>query len=186
MCKANLTFKENTEVYNIVCDSLSLAPRPNNGTIRLPFKTVGLHAPEQSKPESEDTHFSAATTPSSSPTPASSETTAGANNIISISPIEATPASDPNVVGVGEPRPSSPINVDKPNNQDQQEDGKGKVEVSEPTNGDSRPTVSDEGTTKSEDEKGGFAKWLKEQVEKMKGWIHGIVDGVKDGKKEGQ
>lgn len=34
---------QNTEVYNIVCDSLGLEPKPNNGTIRLPFKTIGLH-----------------------------------------------------------------------------------------------------------------------------------------------
>ncbi|EME49867.1 hypothetical protein DOTSEDRAFT_144256 [Dothistroma septosporum NZE10] len=34
---------QNIEVYNIVCDSLGIKPQPNNGTIRLPFKTVGLH-----------------------------------------------------------------------------------------------------------------------------------------------
>jgi hypothetical protein len=34
---------QNTEVYNIVCDSLGLEPKPNNGTIRLPFKTNGKH-----------------------------------------------------------------------------------------------------------------------------------------------
>jgi hypothetical protein len=35
---------ENTEIYNIVCDSLGLEPKPNNGTLRLPLKPVGLHA----------------------------------------------------------------------------------------------------------------------------------------------
>ncbi len=35
---------ENTEVYNIVCDSLHIAPKPNNGTLRLPLKPVGLHS----------------------------------------------------------------------------------------------------------------------------------------------
>lgn len=35
----------NTNVYNIICDSLGIEPRPNNGTIRLPFKTTGLHDP---------------------------------------------------------------------------------------------------------------------------------------------
>lgn len=34
---------QNTEVYNIVCDSLGLEPKPNNGTIRLPFQTKGIH-----------------------------------------------------------------------------------------------------------------------------------------------
>lgn len=35
---------ENTEVYNIICDSLSINPKPNNGTLRLPLKPVGLHS----------------------------------------------------------------------------------------------------------------------------------------------
>ena len=34
---------QNTEVYNIVCDSLGVKTHPNNGTLRLPLKTVGLH-----------------------------------------------------------------------------------------------------------------------------------------------
>ena len=34
---------QNIEVYNIVCDSLGLEPRPNNGTLRLPFTTNGKH-----------------------------------------------------------------------------------------------------------------------------------------------
>lgn len=34
---------ENIEVYNILCDSVGLAPRPNNGTLRLPLKPFGLH-----------------------------------------------------------------------------------------------------------------------------------------------
>ncbi|MCJ1414838.1 ectonucleotide pyrophosphatase phosphodiesterase [Xylographa parallela] len=37
---------QNTEVYNIVCDSLGIIPRPNNGTLRLPLKPVGLHSDE--------------------------------------------------------------------------------------------------------------------------------------------
>ncbi|KAI9781698.1 MAG: hypothetical protein M1816_002222 [Peltula sp. TS41687] len=35
---------QNTEVYNIICDSLHLNPKPNNGTLRLPLKPVGLHS----------------------------------------------------------------------------------------------------------------------------------------------
>lgn len=35
---------QNTEVYNIVCDSLGVKPRPNNGTLRLPLQPVGLHS----------------------------------------------------------------------------------------------------------------------------------------------
>ena len=34
---------QNTEVYNIVCDTLGIEPHPNNGTLRLPLKPEGLH-----------------------------------------------------------------------------------------------------------------------------------------------
>jgi len=34
---------QNINVYNILCDSIGLQPRPNNGTLRLPLKTIGVH-----------------------------------------------------------------------------------------------------------------------------------------------
>lgn len=34
---------QNTEVYNVVCDSLGIEPKASNGTLRLPFKTKGTH-----------------------------------------------------------------------------------------------------------------------------------------------
>lgn len=37
---------ENIEVYNIICDSIGVEPRPNNGTLRLPLKPIGLHSDE--------------------------------------------------------------------------------------------------------------------------------------------
>lgn len=37
---------ENIEVYNILCDSVGISPAPNNGTLRLPLKPVGLHSDE--------------------------------------------------------------------------------------------------------------------------------------------
>ncbi|OBT84389.1 hypothetical protein VE02_06719 [Pseudogymnoascus sp. 03VT05] len=42
---------QNTEVYNIVCDTLNLTPQPNNGTLRLPLKPVGAHSPETTPEE---------------------------------------------------------------------------------------------------------------------------------------
>ena len=35
---------QNTEVYNIVCDSLGIKPHANNGTLHLPLETEGLHS----------------------------------------------------------------------------------------------------------------------------------------------
>ena len=34
---------QNTEIYNIVCDTLGIEPKGNNGTLRLPFQTKGKH-----------------------------------------------------------------------------------------------------------------------------------------------
>lgn len=34
---------QNLDVYNIVCDSLGLKPKANNGTLRLPFEPIGVH-----------------------------------------------------------------------------------------------------------------------------------------------
>jgi len=38
---------QNLEVYNIICDSLGIEPNPNNGTLRLPLKPVGLHSNDE-------------------------------------------------------------------------------------------------------------------------------------------
>ena len=40
---------QNIEVYNIVCDSLGIEPKPNNGTLRLPLKPVGTHGDDDDK-----------------------------------------------------------------------------------------------------------------------------------------
>ncbi|KAF2099367.1 Phosphodiest-domain-containing protein [Rhizodiscina lignyota] len=51
---------QNTEVYNIVCDSIGLSPAPNNGTLRLPLKPIGLHSdpetPKLDTPDDPPTH----------------------------------------------------------------------------------------------------------------------------------
>lgn len=40
---SKVDFFQNTEVYNILCDSIGVKPNPNNGTLRLPLMPVGLH-----------------------------------------------------------------------------------------------------------------------------------------------
>ena len=50
---------ENTEVYNIICDSLSIVPRPNNGTLRLPLKPIGLHSDDPNPADDDPADFSA-------------------------------------------------------------------------------------------------------------------------------
>ena len=41
---SRLSVFQNIEVYNIVCDSLGIAPHNSNGTLHLPLKTEGLHS----------------------------------------------------------------------------------------------------------------------------------------------
>ena len=41
---ADIQKPENTEVYNIICDSIGIEPKANNGTLRLPLKPIGLHS----------------------------------------------------------------------------------------------------------------------------------------------
>ena len=45
---------QNVNVYNILCDSIGMEPVPNNGTLRLPFKVVGLHDEDTSIEQPED------------------------------------------------------------------------------------------------------------------------------------
>ncbi|CAI6332165.1 unnamed protein product [Periconia digitata] len=74
---------QNIHLYNIICDSISISPAPNNGTLRLPLRPVGLHSdldvaadetpsdpPQSSKPQASPVPNPA--TPS--PAPAASST----------------------------------------------------------------------------------------------------------------
>lgn len=79
----------NIDVYNIVCDSIGIEPVPNNGTLRLPLKPIGLHSDSgapvldtpQDLPEHDVGHASAAAVPE-----AVSSTTAAAAYGVQTSP----------------------------------------------------------------------------------------------------
>ncbi|CZS91545.1 related to nucleotide diphosphatase [Rhynchosporium graminicola] len=175
---------QNIEVYNIICDSLNLVPNPNNGTIRLPLKTVGTHTQETSSeepgdpeaPKSSSASAIPSTMPTSSPSSPSSEPSQTSSQpslhtgppssipdprpdaVISIPPLEASSAADP-----GE---FSPVLVG----------------VDEPVPETERPVVNDE--SKMTDKEKTFWKWFKDRLDKVKGWFAGKG---KDGKgKEGE
>lgn len=59
---------QNIEVYNVICDSLGIEPVANNGTIRLPFKTSGVHddKTQEATPDDPPAVSSATTAPSTS------------------------------------------------------------------------------------------------------------------------
>lgn len=129
-------------MYNLVCDSLNLPPKPNNGTLRLPLHPVGIHTPENTPPEPQDPEPSSSSTTSAASSGAS---VAAPDPIFSISPVEASSAADPNEV------PPTIVGVD------------------DPDAGVDRPTVTDD-SSKSEEEKN-FWNWLKGKVDDVKAWF---------------
>lgn len=133
-----------------------MVPRPNNGTLRLPLKTIGLHDPSTSNPEPADPE----------PTPAS--VPGVPDGTIEISPIEASSAADPNVI------PPTMVGVDIP-----EEDGGEEGEV---INVD-RPVVEDE-SEMTADEKN-FWEWFKETFGAVKGWVASLGKGGDEDKEDG-
>ncbi|KAJ5781264.1 Type I phosphodiesterase/nucleotide pyrophosphatase/phosphate transferase [Penicillium paradoxum] len=100
---------QNTEVYNIVCDSLGVNPLPSNGTLRLPLKPVGLHS---------DKNTPVLDTPPDPPTQTSA--TAGPLQQVPKPTTSATKAAPPPV-----PESTTSATEPAPTTDDQSDDEKG-------------------------------------------------------------
>lgn len=148
---------ENIEVYNIVCDSLGLQPQPNNGTLRLPLKTSGLHSPATSPSEPADL-------------PASATAAEDADTVIHIDPIEASSAADPDVV------PPHFVGVDPPTDE-QMTDPEGQ----QGNDGEEQPPVQDDDQESKDGGKSSWLDFIKQKLENLKDWAVGVVDAVKGG-----
>lgn len=147
---------QNIEVYNIVCDSLGIEPRPNNGTMRLPLKSVGMHSSNSEEqdivvddlPKTQATKPSVMLTPSVTRSrPLSISTSAAMNN----SMLDARPTT----------KNSTQANVMMPI--------------------PSRPVVADGniGNSTAEDEAKAAAQWWSWVEDKYRGfedWFKGLVD----------
>ncbi|OTA82007.1 hypothetical protein M434DRAFT_401171 [Hypoxylon sp. CO27-5] len=83
---------QNINVYNILCDSVGMKAMPNNGTLHLPLKIVGLHDPDTVLEEPAD--------PVPVETAADEEVATGAMSIL---PVQT---------GSMAPKPSSTVGVD--------------------------------------------------------------------------
>lgn len=82
----------------MLCDSVGIDPRPNNGSLRLPLRPVGLHDPADVDPNGQ------LTDPEPTPAPA-----AAPPGVVSLSPIEnPNPGPDP----AARPTPGVPVGVD--------------------------------------------------------------------------
>lgn len=157
---------ENTEVYNILLESVGLEPRPNNGTLHLPLRPVGLHPPDGNVvDDSQDPP----------PPPTAAETTAQATNEYNtVAPTSSTSAvaqpspEDASSSGASTTSPPAAVTVtpvDGP-------DGKAPVGGSEGNNGT-------DGGGDGDDGKGGGKK-LGDHLSDLWDWIAGKVGGIWD------
>ncbi|KAI9745089.1 MAG: hypothetical protein M1818_001367 [Claussenomyces sp. TS43310] len=141
---------QNIEVYNIVCDTLHLTPNANNGTLRLPLKPIGLHDSENAVPDPEDLPASATSDALVDP---------GSDSVISISPVEASSAADPNVL------PPTMVGVNDPD-----------ASAARPVVDDGAETHDDAGKSTK------FWGWLQGKLDRLKSWLGGTAGG--DGEDE--
>lgn len=152
-------FAENIEVYNIICDSLGLIPKPNNGTLRLPLQPIGFHSPETTGAEPLDPIDPTATMGSE-------------DNAISVSPIEASSAADPN-----EARPSF-VGVDPVDEVgDKTAVGDGSKMADEEEEEGKKGGGEEE---EKEEDEGGFWDYLLGKLEDMKEWMAGLIESGGD------
>lgn len=159
---------QNTEVYNIVCDSLGLEPVTNNGTLRLPLTPSGVHdfdAPVEIPEDLQDdegltlppemaSEIASLQALSSGLSPA--EAAVIANRPDMMVPTEGVPAVSP----MAHPKTTSP-----------------------PSPGKSGAVDTGVDDAKKEKEKGGWQwwGWVTGQLEVIKGWAGRIYGDKKDG-----
>ena len=148
---------QNIEVYNIICDSLGIKPHPNNGTLRLPLQTIGLHSDEDAPlldtphdPELGGAEGDSETRPRHIEPP-DQDTAAD---------LERPPTDDT----VGGATSEEPADVD---GDDAGGDGK------------AGPDADEHGTKKS------WWDFVHDQLEEVKEWANGIIEALK-GSKHGE
>jgi len=160
---------QNTEVYNIVCDSLGIEPRPNNGTLRLPLKvddSVPDIIPGKFNPEDEDNdgnlQFPAdPNDPDANVQPAHDDAAADAP-----AP-EPTPAAPSDV-------PTSDVDdefIDNPI------DAETKAEIEE-------EFAQEEAEAEGMDEED-WKEWFGDEFDGFKGWVDNLFGGGKGGAPSG-
>ncbi|CAN9341283.1 unnamed protein product [Alternaria alternata] len=161
---------QNIELYNIVCDTLGLTPAPNNGTLRLPLKPVGLHDDDEDAPGNEN-HTPEDPVPAYTIPSSSSSTDLASMDLNSLSSIAASAS------GMEDTSPSlhDPVVPARPTPADGSKDElKNKEGDKEASEG-------------AEKEKESWWEWLTHKADGVKDWVDGFVhDHVPGGKEEGQ
>jgi hypothetical protein len=170
---------QNIELYNIVCDSLGLAPAPNNGTLRLPLKPVGLHSDNDDAgnhtPEDPVPTYTLSSSMSSLP----SQSNLASMGFDSLSSIAASASgledTSPSLDHEAPSRPTPPSGG-KGSGKDELKDKQGDKEASK----------------EAEKEKESWWQWLTHKADGVKDWVDGFVhdhvpqgEGEEDKKKGG-
>ncbi|KAF6818332.1 ectonucleotide pyrophosphatase phosphodiesterase family member 1 [Colletotrichum sojae] len=106
---------QNINVYNILCDSVGLVPKPNNGTLRLPLSPLGTHQSEDTLEEPQDPVPAYTTSQTSVPAPTSSSSAADS----------ATPTPE-KTIQVDPPHPSATDDAEESEGADEDAIQKGK------------------------------------------------------------
>jgi hypothetical protein len=119
-----VTWVENLEVYNLLCDSLGMEPAPNNGTLRLPLKPIGTHKDEDTPEIPEDPVTTI--TPSTTSTSISPKTSSSTSTSTSIAPpdLPTTTSEAPPLS-----RPTVPSNDNEDEKEDEEEEQKSTIGV---------------------------------------------------------
>ncbi|KAH0347606.1 Phosphodiest-domain-containing protein, partial [Aureobasidium melanogenum] len=147
---------QNIEVYNLVCDSVGISPKPNNGTLRLPLNPVGLHdsMPPQEIPEDlpEDVVSSGGSDELNSASQASTASIAASPEIAKTTSTP-TQASRPTIATTDAATPTRPVIHDDVSQEDEDQNGK---------------------------DTNLWWDWVKGKLDGAKDWATGLYDTVSD------
>jgi hypothetical protein len=147
---------QNIEVYNLVCDSVGIVPKPNNGTLRLPLKPIGLHdsMPPKEIPEDmleDPSSIGGSDKLTSTGLIATASAEASSEVMESISSL--TQASRPTIVATDAPVPTRPVIHDDVSQEDEDKNGK---------------------------DTNLWWDWVKGKLDGAKDWASGLYDTVSD------
>ncbi|KAF1813580.1 Phosphodiest-domain-containing protein [Eremomyces bilateralis CBS 781.70] len=162
---------QNTEVYNIICESIGIVPSPNNGTLHLPLKPIGLHSdegaptldPPNDPPPSEPVPPKPASPEPVPPKPASPKPA-------SPKPASPEPASPEPVPP--EPQPdvvASSTNVATPPADD--------LLPTSTTSPGSEDATNDPSQETPEEQVKGWIDWVHGKLDEFKSFVNGVLGG---------
>ncbi len=162
---------ENTNVYNMLCDSVGISPAPNNGTLRLPLKPIGLHSDPDMGIENPADPPPVETASSTSSTSPSSSTAVEHTHSVVVDPVTTTESSSSPAATA----PSKSIVVNPPESQP----------TGKPSgDNDDNDGNSDDGDKSLADKVHDFWDWFTGKVDEWWGKVKGSGEGEEEASKK--